>query len=48
MRKSLSDLKYAIEFWGNDIDEKDIDLRKILMEMLKRIDQALPLEVDPD
>jgi hypothetical protein len=48
MRKSCKDLKYKIEFLGNDIDEKDIDLRNILMEMLKLIDQALPMEVEHD
>jgi len=48
LRKSLTDLKYKIEFFGGDIEEKDIELRSILMEMLKLIDQALPMEVDDD
>lgn len=48
MRASLKDLKYRIEFLGGDIDEKEIDLRNILMEMLKLIDQALPVEIEPD
>lgn len=48
MRNSLKDLKYAIEFYGTDLEDKDIDLRNILMEMLKLIDQALPLEIEPN
>jgi hypothetical protein len=48
MRDSLKDLKYKIEFLGGDIDERDIDLRDILMQMLKLIDQALPQEVEQD
>lgn len=48
MRQSLKDLKYKIEFHGGDIDEKEIELREILMQMLRLIDQALPKEVEPD
>jgi hypothetical protein len=48
IRKSLDDLKYKIEFLGGDIDERDIDLRNILMEMLKLIDKVLPVEVEDD
>jgi hypothetical protein len=48
MRNSLRDLKYKIEFHGGDIDEKEIELREILMQLLRLIDRALPIEVEPD
>jgi len=48
MRYSLWELRDKIKALGGDIDEKEIDLRNILSEMLELIDQALPMEADDD
>ena len=48
VRYSLWDLRDKIKALGGDIEEKDINLRNILLEMLEFIDQALPTEVDQD
>lgn len=48
MRHSLEFIKTKIDALGNDIEEKDIDLRRILIQILFLLDQALPIEVEPD
>lgn len=48
MRPQLEALKNKIDWLGTDLEDKDIELRDILREMLTLLDRALPLEVEPD
>lgn len=48
MRAKLELIANKVRFLGTDLEDKDIELRGILEEMLELIDQALPQEVESD
>lgn len=48
MRKSIEDLLDQAKWYGTNLEDKDIELRYILIEMLRLLDEALPKEVEPD
>lgn len=48
MREQLKKLSNKVSFLGTDLEEKDIELREILEEIIKLLDRALPIEVEPD
>lgn len=47
MKQQLINLEKKIAQLGGDIDEKDIDLRNILLEIVRFLEIALPTEAEP-
>lgn len=48
MRESLEVLQNKVLYLGTDLEEKDIELRGILMEIIELLETALPKEVERD
>lgn len=48
MRERLEKIKNKVDWLGTDLEQKDIELRDILREMLEILDEALAIEVGQD
>ena len=48
MREQLEKIKNKVDWLGTDLEDKDIELRDILRDILELLDQALPKEVESD
>lgn len=48
MSKELMELHSKVDFLGNDIEEKDIELRDILRQIINLLEIALPIDRSDD
>jgi hypothetical protein len=48
MRRALERIKNEVDNFGTNLEDKDIELRDILREMLAFLDLVIPMEQDPE